>query len=215
MKRKYYSLLLCCLWALFFPNFISQAFAATDAASQENTSTSDSNRPAELEEVQRGVKNAVNEMLSVTGSVLSGMSEGMRDGAKQIQEQLDGIDGIRLVANKEDLTELLKVSVLRTEKGDSGNWRITLAIKNEKDVPIRLVNLTTKQSVMLLDTEGFAHEPTPDAERKRTLTVAANTAIKATFGFTGLEGNPNLFRLFGADIPIQDPPLNPNDKKSL
>ena len=216
MKRECFFSLLCCLLSLFFFLATSQAIAADDSPPLKNAPTSGNDSSVDLQEVQRGVQSSVSEMLSITGSVLSGMSAGMREGAQQIQEQLDGADGTRLVANKKDLTDLLEVSVLRTEKGDdSGTWRVILAITNKNDTPIRLVNLTTKQSVLLLDTEGFAYEPKPDVERKRTLTVAAKTAVKATFDFTGLEGKPKLFRLFDSDIPIQDPPLKAKNETVL
>ena len=215
MKRECFFPLIGCLCSLFFFLVTSQAIAADDSPPSKNVPANESSSAVDLQEVQRGVQNSVSEMLSITGSVLSGMSAGMREGAQQIQEQLDGADGTRLVANKKDLMELLEVSVLRTEKEDSGTWRVTLAITNKNEVPIRLVNLTTKQSILLLDSEGFAYEPKPDAERKRALTIAAKTAVKATFDFTGLEGKPKLFRLFESEIPIQDPSLKVTNETVL
>ena len=172
-------------------------------APEKNAPVSDSGSVESLEGLQREVQSSVNEMLSITGSVISGVSEGMRTGAQQIQAQLDGADGTRLIADKKELLELLDVSVLRVEEMDGGVWRITMAFRNTHEFPVRLVNLTGKQAVLLLDAAGFAHEPLRNAEQGRTVTVAARAAVKASFDFSELEAKPKQIRFFDADFSVQ------------
>jgi len=187
--RKFAMVLALCLC---FCLIASQAFAAS----------TDKNRHSSMLDIQKEVQSSMNEMISITGSVLSGMAAGMQEGAEKAQAQLDGADGTRLVANKKDLAELLQVSVLKLEEQKKGNWRVTLAIRNANDFPVRLVNLTRKQSVLMLDTEGFAYDPVLQNGLARTLTVAAKAAVKATFDFSGLDAKPDVFRLFDTEFPV-------------
>jgi len=158
---------------------------------------------ASMRDVQNEVQNAMNEIITIMGTVMSGMAAGMGAGAENIQAQLDGADGTKLIANKKDLAEFLQVSVLKLEEQEKGNWRVTLAIKNSNDFPVRLVNLTRKQSVLMLDANGFAYDPVLQQESARTLTVAARAAVKAAFDFSGLEAKPGTIRLFDTDFPVQ------------
>lgn len=185
----------------------SLSFAAVSMA-EEKTPASSSAPPADaaeasLQDVQKEVQNVMNEMLSITGEIVSGMSAGMQEGADTIQAQLDGADGTRLIANKKDLAELLQVSVSKCEGQGDNAWRITLAIKNANDFPVRLVNLNRRQSVLLLDTEGFAHNPVTGKDSARTLTVPSRAAVKAAFEFSGLEAKPGVIRLFDTDFQVQ------------
>ena len=104
MKQQYRFLILCCFGGLFLFAASLQTFAAeTSSTSDEKPAASEGKKAETLEGVQGEVQKSVNEMLSITGSVLSGMSSGMQEGAQKIQEQLDGADGTRLVSNKKDL----------------------------------------------------------------------------------------------------------------
>ena len=203
MKQQYRFLMLCCFGSLFLFAASLQTFAAeTSSTSDEKPAASEEKEAGTLEDAQREVKKSVNEMLSITGSVLSGMSSGMQEGAQKIQEQLDGADGTRLVSNKKDLVELLQVSILRTEDLGNNACRVTLAIKNENEFPLRLVNLTAQNAILLLDAKGFAHEPKPAQGRSRTITIAGRTAVKISLEFMELEAEPQQIRLFDTDIPI-------------
>jgi len=171
-------------------------------AFQAFPASADKNHNSSMRDIQKEVQSSMGEIISITGSILSGMAAGMQEGAEKAQAQLDGADGTKLIANKEDLAEFLRVSVLKLEEQEKGNWRITLAIKNANDFPVRLVNLTRKQSVLMLDTEGFAYDPVLQNESPRTLTVAAKAAVRATFDFSGLEATPGVLRLFSTDFPV-------------
>ena len=190
------------LMALVFCLSSSSVFAASGEMDTKNVPDGKSGN-ASMRDVQNEVQNAMNEIITIMGTVMSGMAAGMGAGAENIQAQLDGADGTKLIANKKDLTEFLQVSVLKLEEQEKGNWRVTLAIKNSNDFPVRLVNLTRKQSVLMLDANGFAYDPVLQQESARTLTVAARAAVKAAFDFSGLEAKPGTIRLFDTDFPVQ------------
>lgn len=181
---------------------VSLLFSSVCGAAEKTTTPPADTPDASLQDVQNEVQKAMNEMVSTMGTVMSGMAAGMQEGAESAQAQLDGADGTRLVSNKKDLAELLHVSVFKLEDKENNAWRVILAIRNSNDFPLRLVNLTRKQSVLLLDADGFAHDPVAQKDSPRTLTVASKAAVKAVFDFTGLESKPAVIRLFDTDFPI-------------
>ena len=179
-----------------------QVFAASESENNDAAPTNNSNN-ASIQDIQGQMKNIMNEMISVSGAIVSGMAAGMREGAEKAQEQIDSADGVKLIANKEDLAEFLKVKVIRLEEQGKSQWRVTLAIKNTNDFPVRLVNLTRKQSVLILDVDGFAYDPVQQEKFTRTLTVAARAAVKIAFDFVDLEAKPGVIRLFDTDFSVQ------------
>lgn len=198
MTKK--TLLISALCLCFFL-VVAQAFAAPEGA-DKGTATGGNSKEQSLQDIQTEVQGLMNEMVTITGSMMSGMAAGMQEGAENAQAQLDGADGTRLIGNKKDLSELLQVSVYKLEEQEKGSWRITLAIKNTNDYPVRLVNLTRKQTALLLDVDGFAHEQTPQEGQARLVTVASRAAVKVSFIFAGLEAKPGMLRLFDLDIPV-------------
>ena len=199
-KTLIVSIFYLCFCLAASPVIAASGSEDNDAAPIENSGNTS------IEEVKNQTQNAINEMLSIGGAMLSGMTGGMQKGAEGIQEQLDSADGVRLIANKDDLAEFLQVSVLKLEEiteHEKGRWSVTLAIKNSNDFPVRLVNLTRQHSILMLDSEGFAYDPIRHEQSARTLTVAARTAIKMKFDFTGLEARPGVIRLFDTDFPLE------------
>ena len=195
-KNRLVSILCLC-----FCLVVSQAFAAPENT-DKSPAANGSDKEQSLQDIQSEVQNAMNEMISITGSMLSGMAAGMQEGAEKTQAQLDGADGTKLIANKKELAELLQVSVFKLDDQGNGGWRVILAVKNSNEFPIRLVNLTRKQTALLLDVDGFAHEQTLQERQARTVTVPPRAAVKATFTFAGLEAKPVIFRLFDMDFPV-------------
>jgi len=196
-KNKLLVLVLCL-------NFCLYASVSLAAQGETDKNTAAPEKELSLQEAQEEMQNALREIISASGKVLTGMAAGMQEGAQDIQIQLDSLDGTKLIANKKDLAELLQVNVFKLEEQGNGAWRVTLALKNTNAFPVRLTNLTNRQSVLLLDDAGFAYSPVPSPDLSRTLTVPARAAIKATFDFSGLdEVKPGLFRLFDTDIPLK------------
>jgi hypothetical protein len=185
-------------------------FSATASRTLAEPDDADSNRKpvgktgdSSMQDVQDDMQSAIIDMISTGITIFSGVAAGLQEGSDKLQNQLDAADGTRLVANKKDLAELVQVTVYKLEEQGNGAWRITLAIRNNNAFPVRLVNLARKQSVLMLDAEGFAYAPVPREGAARTLTVAARTAAKAVFDFTGLDARPGLIRLFDTDFPVK------------
>ena len=189
---------------LFFCLAVAQAFAVAEGA-DKGSATDGNSKEQSLQDIQTEVQGLMNEMVTITGSMMSGMAAGMQEGAENAQAQLDGADGTRLIGNKKDLSELLQVSVFKLEEQGNASWRVTLAVRNNNDFPVRLVNLTRKQTALLLDVDGFAHEQSPQEGQPRTLDVPSRASVKATFAFSGLEAEPDVLRLFGMDISVPRP----------
>ncbi|MDR2826195.1 MAG: hypothetical protein LBV76_05305 [Deltaproteobacteria bacterium] len=178
-----------CLSVIMFALFIPLVSHAAEAA----------------QDVQTGVKDATNELLSIMGDVVSGMSGGMQEGARKMQEQLDGADGVRLVSNKDDLANLLQLSVLQLEHPGDGKYKVTLAVRNTNEFPVRLVNLRHAQAIMLLDAEGFAYALKNPAEQGANITVPSRAAVRASYTFEGVQAAPAFVRLHDTDFMINSP----------
>lgn len=195
-KNRLFSIICLC-----FCLVVSHAFAAPEST-DESAAANGNDKEQPLRDIQSEVQNAMNEMISITGGLLSGMAAGMQEGAEKTQAQLDGADGTKLIANKKELEELLRVSIFKLDEQENGGWRVTLAVKNSNEFPVRLVNLTRKQTALLLDVDGFAYEQSLQEGQARTVTVASRAAVKVTFIFAGLEAKPGIFRLFDMDLPV-------------
>ncbi len=156
------------------------------------------------EEVELDLQEAFGGLFSIMGEALGGMTKGMQEGARDMQAQLDGSDGTRLISNSKDLTTLTETRVLKAEQQEDSSWCIILAVKNPQEFPVRLTGLTDKKQVLLLDQENFVYEQNPVGER--LVTVPERAAQKLTFFFPELDGStPKTIRLYGMDFAVPHP----------
>lgn len=184
-------LCLCCLAGL--------GLAAPSAGTASDTETSSS--PSSGQGMEQGIQEAFGGLISVMGEAIGGMTRGMQEGARDIQAQLDGSDGTRVISSGKDLASLTETRVLKAEQLEDRSWRITLAVRNPQEFPVRLAGLTDKRQVLLLDQEDFVHEPGSVGER--LVTVPERAAQKLTFLFPELDGStPRTLRLYGMDLPV-------------
>ncbi|MCI6040384.1 MAG: hypothetical protein MR742_07715 [Clostridiales bacterium] len=154
--------------------------------------------------MELNLQEAFGGLFSIMGEALGGMTKGMQEGARDMQAQLDGSDGTRLISNSKDLATLTETRVLKAEQQEDRSWRIILAVKNPQEFPVRLTGLTEKQQVLLLDQENFVYEQTPVGER--LMTVPERAAQKLTFFFPELDGStPKNIRLYGMDFAVPHP----------
>lgn len=184
-------LCLCCLAGL--------GLAAPSAGTASDTETSSS--PSSGQGMEQGIQEAFGGLISVMGEAIGGMTRGMQEGARDIQAQLDGSDGTQVISSGKDLASLTETRVLKAEQLEDRSWRITLAVRNPQEFPVRLAGLTDKRQVLLLDQEDFVHEPGSVGER--LVTVPERAAQKLTFLFPELDGStPRTLRLYGMDLPV-------------
>ena len=184
-------LCLCCLAGL--------GLAAPSAGTASDTETSSS--PSSGQGMEQGIQEAFGGLISVMGEAIGGMTRGMQEGARDIQAQLDGSDDTQVISSGKDLASLTETRVLKAEQLEDRSWRITLAVRNPQEFPVRLAGLTDKRQVLLLDQEDFVHEPGSVGER--LVTVPERAAQKLTFLFPELDGStPRTLRLYGMDLPV-------------
>ena len=163
--------------------------------------SSASSSPSSGQGMEQGIQEAFGGLISVMGEAIGGMTKGMQEGARDMQAQLDGSDGTRLITNSKDLAALTETRVLKAEQQEDRSWRIILAVKNPQEFPVRLTGLTEKQQILLLDQENFVYEQNPVGER--LVTVPERAAQKLTFFFPELDGStPRTLRLYGMDLPV-------------
>ena len=163
--------------------------------------SSASSSPSSGQGMEQGIQEAFGGLISVMGEAIGGMTRGMQEGARDLQAQLDGSDGTRVISSGKDLAALTETRVLKAEQLEDRSWRITLAVRNPQEFPVRLAGLTEKQQVLLLDQENFVYEQTPVGER--LMTVPERAAQKLTFFFPELDGStPRTLRLYGMDLPV-------------
>ena len=190
---------LCCLAGL--------SLAAPSAGTTSDTETSSS--PSSGQGMEQGIQEAFGGLISVMGEAIGGMTRGMQEGARDIQAQLDGSDGTRVISSGKDLASLTETRVLKAEQLEDRSWRITLAVRNPQEFPVRLAGLTDKRQVLLLDQEDFVHEPGSVGER--LVTVPERAAQKLVFLFPELDGStPRTMRLYGMDLPVPQAALTGN-----
>lgn len=157
--------------------------------------------PSSGQSMEQDIQEAFGGLISVMGEAIGGMTRGMQEGARDIQAQLDGSDGIRVISSGKDLAALTETRVLKAEQLEDRSWRITLAVRNPQEFPVRLAGLTDKRQVLLLDQEDFVHEPGSVGER--LVTVPERAAQKLVFLFPELDGStPRTLRLYGMDLPV-------------
>lgn len=163
--------------------------------------SSASSSPSSGQGMEQGIQEAFGGLISVMGEAIGGMTRGMQEGARDLQAQLDGSDGTRVISSGKDLAALTETRVLKAEQLEDRSWRITLAVRNPQEFPVRLAGLTDKRQVLLLDQEDFVHEPASTGER--LVTVPERAAQKLTFLFPELDGStPRTLRLYGMDLPV-------------
>lgn len=163
--------------------------------------SSASSSPSSGQGMEQGIQEAFGGLISVMGEVIGGMTRGMQEGARDLQAQLDGSDGIRVISSGKDLAALTETRVLKAEQLEDRSWRITLAVRNPQEFPVRLAGLTDKRQVLLLDQEDFVHEPASTGER--LVTVPERAAQKLVFLFPELDAStPRTLRLYGMDLPV-------------
>lgn len=179
----------------------SSATASHPAGSKATPEAPSDGAPSSGQNVEQGLQNAFDDILSVLGEALGGMTRGVQQGARDMQTRLDGADGTRLIASGNDLASLTETRVLRAEQQEDRSWRIVLAVRNPQEFPLRLTGLTDRQQVLLLDQEDFVHEPRSVGER--VVTVPERAAQKLEFLFPELDGStPRTLRLYGMDFAV-------------
>ena len=87
--------------------------------------------------------------------------------------------------------------------GESENkieYKITLGLKNNTDKPIRMTNLQERDSLQLLDKNGFA---VFSSGPFGNINIPGKAAVKSTFRFP-VDGNPSIIKIYESEIKINE-----------
>jgi len=148
--------------------------------------------------IKSGIKHAVSETVSAGKDVVSGFAEGVEDGRKSGES----VDKARIVSNKEELQQFLRVEVLDVKELAPGEFKVSVAFHNQSEAIVRLTKLGNLGNVVLLDKDNFAYplpEATAQSKTAKDVNVLPKASTKASFVFTNVEGQPAVFRLFNQD----------------
>lgn len=143
-------------------------------------------------------KSVVSGIVSTGKDAMSGISEGIDEGRRQGES----LDRARLVATKAEFQSLLSISVFKSEDLGDDVFRLTLAIKNDNEFPVRVTNLFEPANVVLLDKDGFSVPLMDPIQQGHDITALPRSMTRATFTFGGVESEPDVFRLFDSDAPV-------------
>lgn len=150
--------------------------------------------------IKSGVSAAVGGAVSVTKDVVSGVAEGFNEGRKAGES----LDGAKVVTNGEEFAREASVRVTKVEDLGKGNYRLTLALKNEGEAPVRLTNLSQDTNVILLDDEDFAYR-LPDSKQAGDITILPKSAERVRLEFRDVELRPKTLRLYQIDHALPEP----------
>ncbi len=177
--------------------------AGTALAADTDAPGSQKEDQRSMDEVRGDLQKSFDELFTLMGIVAGGLKNGLEEGAKNIQTQLDGSDGTTLITKADELKKYTQCRIYNVERKPDGAWKITLAVSNPNDFPVRLANLTKEGAVLLIDHEGFAHSALTDDGTPRTLSVPEKSAKKLVFFFPDPDGaKPLKLRLFGKEFPL-------------
>ncbi|AHG22340.1 hypothetical protein Z042_24095 [Chania multitudinisentens RB-25] len=158
--------------------------------------------PALAEEtgvVKDGIKSVVSGVITAGKDALSGVKDGVDDG----RQSGSSIDGAIVVMDKDALAKYVATSVTAIEKVADQEYKITLALRNNTDKIVRLANLNERNSLLLLDKEGFISPPkTALLPGESDITIPEKAAVKVRYIFAGIEDTPATLRLYGMDITV-------------
>ena len=159
----------------------------------------------EKSEITKKVSSVVSGAVSTGKNILKGVKDGIDIGRKEGTS----IDGAMIVLDKESLEKNMDISIISVEnlsdknigKSETENkieYKITLGLKNNTDKSIRITNLQEKNSLQLLDKNGFVVFSSGPFE---DVTIPKDVAIKHSFIFL-TDGEPNILKIYGKEFEI-------------
>ncbi len=167
------------------PLFLSTLLMTTCVVADEGSAIKDS------------AKSAVSSAISAGKNLLGGITEGVTDG----RESAQGVDGARVVSNRDQMHDVVQVDVLKMEPAGN-NLRITLGLKNVSETQLRLINLKQTGALLAIDSEGYANPLLAGLENPDEVTIPAKAGVRQTFTFAGPMEKGASVRLWGQDFAI-------------
>ena len=148
--------------------------------------------------VKEGVKSIVSGVVSTGKDTISGIGAGVDSGRKEG----DSTDEAQLVSTKDDFSRLVSAKAVKSENLGNNRFKITVALKNDNEFPVRITNLTEPKNIMLIDKEGFSSSIETPLVQGKDITALPKSLTRLRYVFGEVESEPVTFRLFEADTEV-------------
>lgn len=148
--------------------------------------------------VKGGVKSVVSGVVSAGKDAISGVTEGVDTGRKEGEST----DQSKLVANKADFQRLTSIKVVKSESMGNNQYKLTLALKNDNDFPVRITNLSEPKYIMLIDADGFSTTIDSPLVQGKDITALPKSLTRVRYVFSNVEAEPAIFRFFETDVKV-------------
>ncbi|RKS85761.1 hypothetical protein DES39_1174 [Orbus hercynius] len=146
--------------------------------------------------VKDAVSNVVSGIVSFSKNALSGVNQGVEEG----RQDGESIDGARIISSHNTLAHYnIVLSISKVNQISAEHYEVIMVIRNNEAEPVRFINLFDSLNVILLDDEGFSSHLT---NNYLDITVPAKAAIKSSWQFYGVEGKPDILRIYGQEIKV-------------
>lgn len=151
-------------------------------------------------------KRVVSSLTSTVTSTVKDTATGIKEGFEEGRKSASSTDGAIIINNKEEMLKALDITILSYEKDaeKENAYKVTLAFKNEQDVPVRFGTLPLGKNVVLIDTDGFATMLKGAPKEGVAITVLPRAATKLSYLFLDVSGTPKYFRLLDHDMRLPD-----------
>ncbi|WP_444942978.1 hypothetical protein ACJJIK_12920 [Microbulbifer sp. ZKSA006] len=144
----------------------------SSAFAQQNTQEQESG-------VAEAAKSVMSSIVSFGKNLVDGASEGVVDGRKSGQST----DGAILINTLEDLDKYLQADVIAVTAAEEHGCYVEVGFKNENDFPVRLIDLNSSESVIVIDHDGYASNLFNGKGNPMEITVPSKAGRKQKFYF--------------------------------
>lgn len=146
--------------------------------------------------VKDAVSNVVSGIVSFSKDALSGVNHGVEEG----RQDGESIDGARIISSQHTLAKYnIVLSISKVNHISAERYEVVMVIRNNEAEPVRFINLFDSLNVILLDEDGFSSNL---ANNYLDITVLAKAAIKSSWQFDGVEGKPDILRIYDQEIKV-------------
>lgn len=146
--------------------------------------------------VKDAVSNVVSGIVSFSKDAFSGVNQGVEEG----RQDGESIDGARIISSQHTLAQYnIVISISKINHLSAERYEVVMVLRNNEAEPVRFINLFDSLNVILLDDEGFSSNL---ANNYLDITVPAKAAIKSSWQFDGVEGKPDILRIYDQEIKL-------------
>lgn len=137
--------------------------------------------------------------VETTKGAVSGVKEGLDEGRKGTES----VDGAVVVFTREEAAKYVGIMVQSITKGPGANTvDVTIGFANSHNKPVRVAGLNLRDTLLLVDKDGFASHIAASHEPPESVTISPMAKEKFTFTFDGDVTKTAKVRVLGQDYPV-------------